>query len=270
MTCGEDPMSLRHRRGRRRVSASRWWPASSKGRRDMSQRDGADTDPGAAESPAQGYGYGYGYGYGSKLRAADLRFGAQSQSAVLHHTRGKITRSRSPGSQLNKAGPEFGGGLTEDDRADDQLHHQTVVLVAHVPVALPIGLHHSRGDLPPTTSSGGKGHLIDAATGPTPVQKKDIAFNEDVPLLIHVPGSISALDPVPVLVGPDTLRQLRHRPGCADRVEAPERLSGEWGISSHDAILWKRRSNWTADYLQAQATWVEDPFSRLPDASAES
>lgn len=230
----------------------------------MSQRDEADTDPGAAESPAQGYGYG------SKLRAADLRFSAQSQSAVLHHTRGKIARSRSPGSQLNKTGPEFGGGLTEDDRADDQLHHQTVILVAHVPVALPIGLHHSRGDLPPTTSSGGKGHLIDAATGPTPVQKKDIAFNEDVPLLIHVPGSISALDPVPVLVGPDTLRQLRHRPGCADRVEAPERLSGEWGISSHDAILWKRRSNWTADYLQAQATWVEDPFSRLPDASAES
>jgi hypothetical protein len=45
-------------------------------------------------------------------------------------------------------------------------------------------------------------------TGPTPVHEKDIAFNEDVPLLIHVPGPISAPDPVPVLVSPDTIRQL--------------------------------------------------------------
>ncbi len=187
----------------------------------------------------------------------NLRSRAQSQSTVLHHTRGKITLSRSPGSQLNKASPEFGGGLTKDDRADDQLHHQTVVLVTHAPIALPIGLHHSRGDPPPTTSRRGKGHLIDTVTGPTPVHEKDIALNEDVPLLIHVPGSISALDPVPVLVSPDTIRQLRHRPGRADRVEAPERLSGERGIGSHDVILRKHHSNRTADYLQEQAPWAD-------------
>ncbi len=189
---------------------------------------------------------------------------------MLHHTRGKILLSRSPGSQLNKASPEFGGGFTKDDRADDQLHHQTVVLVASAPIAFPIGLDHSRGDPSPTTSRGGKGHLIDAMAGPTPVHEKDIAFNEDVPLLIHVPGSISALDLVPVLVSPDTIRKLRRQPGRADGVEAPERLSGERGIGSHHAIIWKHHSNRTVDCLQEQATWVEGALSRLPDASAAS
>ncbi|MBE1593890.1 hypothetical protein H4687_000019 [Streptomyces stelliscabiei] len=53
-------------------------------------------------------------------------------------------------------------------------------------------------------------------------------------------------------------------------MEAPERLSGERGIGSHHAIIWKHHSNRTVDCLQEQATWVEGALSRLPDASAAS